>query len=145
MARPKKTDTSNEGAAGDATAPAAGESQPVKGKRFPKNKTEAVKRALRRMGWDARPVDIASWVWEKYKIPMDKSHVSTVKSTLLKRMRQDKGMESAAPAHEPVLEVEETYTDEAASLSIAELRMVKEVLKRIGSDRFCALPELLGS
>jgi hypothetical protein len=41
-------------------------------------------------------------------------------------------------------EEEEMISDEAASLSIAELRVVKDVLLRIGPDRFRDLPELLG-
>jgi hypothetical protein len=138
MARPKKTDTTTEGTA---TESAADGSQPVKrGKRYPKNKTEAVKRAIRRLGPDAMPLDIVDWVWNKYKMEMDKSHVSTVKSTILKKMREEEG-DTTVPTAEPVQE-EEAYPDEMASLSFSELQTVKDVLSRIGPDRFRALPEL---
>jgi hypothetical protein len=137
MARPKKTDTATEGAA---TETAADGSTVKRGKRYPKNKTEAVKRAIRRLGPDAMPLDIVDWVWKKYKMEMDKSHVSTVKSTILRRMREEEGV-AIPSAAEPEPE-EEPYPDETANLTFAELCVVREVLSRIGPDRFRALPEL---
>jgi hypothetical protein len=138
MARPKKTDTAT---GGSTTATATNGSATVKrGKRYPKNKTEAVRRALKRLGPDAMPLDIVDWVWKKYKMEMDKSHVSTVKSTLLKRMRAEEGGATATAAE--LVPEEEAYPDETANLSFAELQTVREVLSRIGPDRFRALPEL---
>jgi hypothetical protein len=137
MARPKKTDTATEGAA---TETAADGSTAKRGKRYPKNKTEAVKRAIRRLGPDAMPLDIVDWVWKKYKMEMDKSHVSTVKSTILRRMREEEGVVIPSAAEPEPEEV--PYPDETANLTFAELCTVREVLSRIGPDRFRALPEL---
>jgi hypothetical protein len=140
MARPKKTHTPVEGTGSEGGADG---SQPVKkGKRYPKTKTEAVRRAMGRLGPDAMPLEIAQWVHKHYGMEMDKSHVSTVKSTLLKKMRGEEGGLATTSAFEPEVEM---YPEDAANLSIAELRMVKEVLSRIGPDRFRDLPELLGS
>src|SRR5947209_1274684 len=137
MARPKKTNTATEGTATESAAD--GSAAAKRGKRYPKNKTEAVKRAIRRLGPDAMPLDIVDWVWKKYKMEMDKSHVSTVKSTILRRMREEEG-ETPVPMAEPVQE-EEAYPDETANLTFTELQTVRDVLSRIGPDRFRALPE----
>jgi hypothetical protein len=147
MARPKKTDTANEGTGSEPAGGAGEGNQTVKrGKRYPKSKTEAVKRAMRRLGPNAMPLEIADWVWKKYGMEMDKSHVSTVKSTILKRMREDEGDEPAAPSFpEPVYEEEVMTAGDTETLSIAELLAVKELVRRIGPERLRELADLLSS
>ncbi len=146
MARPRKADTSDEGTGSEPDSGGGEGTLPVKkGKRYPKSKTEAVKRALRRLGWDAMPLEIAEWVWKKYGMEMDKSHVSTVKSTILRQMREERGREPATPAPEPVQEEEPMHAGDTETLSIAELLTVKELVRRIGADRLSELADLFRS
>ncbi len=146
MPRPRKTITTDE-AAGSEMAASGGEgTQPAKrGKRYPKNKTEAVKRALRRLGMDAMPADIAKWVRKKYGIDMDKSHVSTVKSNLLRQLREQEGEVPAAPVYSPVQEEEPMPGADTEMLSIAELLLIKELVRRIGAERLRDLADLFSS
>jgi hypothetical protein len=143
MPRRKKTNVTGNGTASESVVTETEAGEPIRrGKRYPKNKTEAVRRAMRRLGPDAMPMEIVKWVWKKYHMEMENSHASTVKSNILKQMRADEGGTTSATVE--LFQEEEKYTDETASLSIAELRIVKDMLERIGPDRFRALPELFG-
>lgn len=138
----KEDDAPTNGTASESVPPTTAGEKPVK-KRSPKNKTQAIKRALRRLGWDAKPTEVQNWVWKNYRMEMDKSYISTIKSLL---SRQEHEREEGQPASVPTTaQVENAYADDPETVSIAELKIVKDLVARIGAERFRDLADLFAS
>ncbi len=143
MARVKNDgDAPTNGMASEGAMPVAEGEKPVK-KRTPKNKTQAIKRALRRLGWDAKPGELQTWVWKHYRMEMDKSYISTIKSIL---SRQERAKEGSQPVSIPMPAlIEDVPVNDPESVTIAELKLVKDLVARIGLKRFRDLAELFES
>jgi hypothetical protein len=106
----------------------------------PANKMDAVRQALGELGKDAKPRDIQQHIQERYGIAMTPEHVSTYKSSLLRkgkgrRGRKPKGEGAPAPAS-PAARGE-------ATIRLRDLRALKELADRIGGTRLRELAELV--
>src|SRR4051794_26487038 len=63
-------------------------------------KVEAVRRAMARLGNDAKPLALQSFIKHEFKIDMTADHISTTKADILKRQggQAQAGKPAAAPA-----------------------------------------------
>src|SRR5262245_40809381 len=89
--------SANPGLASGGEAPAT----PAGKKKRKVTKTEAVRRALKRLGQDATNPDIQEFIRRRYHIAMELPHISSCKSTLLKAMREQGTSNRAAPPPRP--------------------------------------------
>jgi hypothetical protein len=101
---------------------------------------DAVRRALDELGKDAMPKDIQRHIQERYGIAMTPEHVSTYKSSLLRkrkgrRGRRPKGEGAPAPAS--------SAARREATISLRDLRALKELADRIGGTRLREIAELV--
>jgi hypothetical protein len=94
---------------------------------------EAVRRALRDLGDQARPPEIGAYVQQHFNRVIPPNHISSYKSTLTRKGRQP-GRPRASDGR----------ADGASDvLTLKELRAIKELANRIGVARFRALVEVL--
>jgi hypothetical protein len=106
----------------------------------PANKLEAVRRALDELGEDATPKDIQRHVQERYGMAMTPEHVSTYKSSLLRKRKGRRGRKpkgEGAPAPAP------SAARGEAAISLRDLRALKELADRLGGAKLRELAELV--
>jgi hypothetical protein len=117
--------------------PAPGQAKGRAGERLT-NKTEAVRRALKELGPDAKPLEIQAFVKDRFGVEISTKVVSIYKAKLGRRGRRrgkPKGeVAPAAPAPRTVGHREVT---------IADLRAMRELSDRVGTRRLRELLELL--
>jgi hypothetical protein len=135
MPRPKKRPDTQEQA--NQTPDAQTEAEANGGVRV--NKMEQVRKALRRLGNDAKPKRIQGYLRKRFLLEMSTDMISTYKGSILKKQAGE-GREA-----QPEAVVEATTTTETASggISVEELRAVKEVVDRIGADKVKQLVDVL--
>jgi hypothetical protein len=146
MPRPKKNpaETAGEPATGDALTPAeaaqaggaagAAEDWPDKPK---VKKTEMVRQAIM-VGRKRKPQAIQEWVLEKFGVTISTNSIYNMKAQLHKSgVREPR---KGPPEGGPPAPARRNGDD---SLSVDEIRIVKEFMTRIGADKFCELVELL--
>jgi hypothetical protein len=101
------------------------------------NKTEAVRRALKELGPDAKPLEIQGFVKDRFGVEISTKVVSIYKAKLGKRGRRrvkPKGeVAPAAPAPRAG----------HGEVTLADLRAVRELSDRVGARRLRELLELL--
>jgi hypothetical protein len=116
--------------------PARGQANGRAGERLT-NKTEAVRRALKELGPDAKPLEIQRFVKDRFGVDISTKVVSIYKAKLGKRGRRrgkPKGEAvTAAPAPKAV----------KGEVTIADLRAVRKLSDRVGTRRLRELLELL--
>jgi hypothetical protein len=101
---------------------------------------EAVRRALDELGQDAMPKDIQRHIQEQFGIAMTPEHVSTYKSSLLRKRKGRRGRKAKgerAPA------AASSAARGAATISLRDLRALKELADRIGGTRLREIAELV--
>jgi hypothetical protein len=97
-------------------------------------KMEAVRQALEELGEKAKPPQIQTFIWENFGITMPPNHISSYKSSLLKKMKGGRGRgRRGRPAE----------GQPADGLTIRDLRVIKEISDRLGAQRFREVVELL--
>jgi hypothetical protein len=101
---------------------------------------EAVRRALDELGQDATPKDLQRHIKERYAINMTPEHVSTYKSSLL---RKKKGRRGRKPKDEGAPAAASSTARGGAAISLRDLRALKELADRIGGSRLRELAELV--
>jgi hypothetical protein len=101
------------------------------------NKMEAMRQALRELGYDAKPTQLQEYLKAEHGINMDKTVISSYKNTLAKKaasqsaiIRQP-GKRAAAPIAN-------------SGISLEDIRAVKELADRLGADKVQKLAEVLG-
>jgi hypothetical protein len=131
---------------GSSTLQARAYNEPVREKLD--NKTEAVRRALDELGWDAKPAVIVEHVKTYYGVDISPKVVSVYKGKLAKaghrrrkRGRRPKPEAAAAPA--AVVPAAPRAGGREAAIDIGDLRALKELSHRIGLGRLRDLVELL--
>jgi hypothetical protein len=101
------------------------------------NKTEAVRRALKELGPDAKPLEIQGFVKDRYGLDISNKVVSIYKAKLGKRgRRRGKPKGEVAPAA-PAPRAGH------GEVAIADLRAMRELSDRVGARRLRELLELL--
>jgi hypothetical protein len=125
--------------AGDATQPpTAGAENEAPG--TPANQLEAVRRALDELGQDALPKDIQRHIQERFGIAMTPEHVSTYKSSLL---RKRKGRRGRKPKGEGAPASASSAAQGEAAITLRDLRALKELAGRLGGAKLRELAELV--
>jgi len=97
------------------------------------SKMEGVRRALAKLGGDAKPLDIKAFLKEEFGIDMEPNMISNYKSTL-------KSTGKSALIQQPRGNV---GAGKAGGFSLEEIQAVKEVADRIGPDKLRKLAEVL--
>jgi hypothetical protein len=95
-------------------------------------KFEAVRRALKELGSDAKPLEIKDYIKKQFSIEMDGQNVSNYKSTLKAKSRRGPKHRSGST---PVIS--------QGGFSLEDIQAVKEVADRIGPDKVRQLAEVL--
>jgi hypothetical protein len=109
-------------------------------------KLEAVRRGLAELGKDAKPVQLQQWVKATYGITMTADHVSTYKSSIL-RKAGSKGKKPAAVAQASIARNEEPQVRRAppprGGISLDDIAAVKGLVGRVGPDSLKKLIDVL--
>jgi hypothetical protein len=96
---------------------------------------EAVRRALAALGPKARPPEIGAYVQQHFGKVIPPNHISSYKSTLTKKARRPGRPRAGANGA--------GRDGSSDSLSLKDLRAIKELANRIGVSRFRELVEVL--
>jgi hypothetical protein len=145
----KKVDASTEKQAAVA-APEAKAGTTAKGRGKNLSKTDAVRRALAKLGKKAMPKAIHDFVLTEFGMDINLSHVSNIKSTL----KSNKGKAKKAMVHDgtPTAHAEKTEVKAVAhagngmkgvGIDLSDLQAVKALAQRIGTGNLHALIDLL--
>ena len=98
---------------------------------------EAVRRALAELGQDDQPSEIQSFVKSKFGIDMEKTMISSYKTSL-------KAASKSALIRKPAPRAAKTASANANhGISLEDIRAVKELTDRIGADKVRELAEVL--
>ncbi|HLN26384.1 MAG TPA: hypothetical protein VK395_01420 [Gemmataceae bacterium] len=97
------------------------------------SKMEGVRRALAKLGIDAKPLVIKAFLKEQFDIDMEPNMISNYKSTL-------KSTGKSAIIQQPRANV---GGGKVGAFSLDEIQAVKEVADRIGADKLRKLAEVL--
>lgn len=121
---------------------AAGEAKPRREKRG--YRMTQVKKALRRLGPDAKPLQIQEYLLKR-GLEMDASVISNYKGILLKRQAETAGEEGPAAAARPSAAPRSAARSTAGSgsISVDDLRAVKELADRMGADNLRQIIDLV--
>jgi len=117
------------------TAANSAKTQTFNGK--PKSKMAAVRHILDEFGNETKPLDIKDHLKKKFNIRMDPSVISNYKSSILKQGKRKKGRKVGRPAGAP------GPIRSSQTISIEDIRAVKELAERLGADRLRQLAEVL--
>jgi hypothetical protein len=105
------------------------------------NKMDLVRKALKRLGNDAKPKRIQGYLKKRYGLEMSNDMISTYKGNILKKAAGESRIipqpEAAAPrpAKEPA--------SNGGDIRIEEVRAVKELADKIGAEKVRALVDVL--
>jgi hypothetical protein len=115
----------------------------------PSNKMEAMRLALQALGGKrAKPRQLQAWLLDKYNIDMPADLISNYKSSILKkggikgkggRPRKVHAEEAATPA------IVVVTPPRRVTVSIEDVRILKELADRIGADQVVELVGMVGS
>src|SRR5262245_55686521 len=110
------------------------------GQRKPISKMEAVRRALARLGRDAKPAQMQPWIKAEFGITMSTDHISSSKGDIL-RKQAGKGKTAPAkaapaaarPAAQPPAKAE-AVGSRSGGIHLEDIRAVQGLLGRVGAD-----------
>jgi hypothetical protein len=111
-------------------------------------KQEAVERALKEKGWDAKPVDLKPFIKERFGLDMTAEHITTCKS----KARKGKPAAKKKPAPkappqlattQPKVQVAKAGNGRSAGFSLEDLQAVKGLIGRVGAAPLRQLIDLL--
>jgi hypothetical protein len=104
------------------------------------SKMEAVRRILASSGKDTMPLEIQGLLKKQYNIKMDPTVISTYKSSIL---RQGPGKKMGRPKGQTAVAHSTARANGSASISIDDIKAVKELAGRLGAERLRQLAEVL--
>jgi hypothetical protein len=119
---------------------------PLKGKRSGLTKMEAVRRALRKLGKGAKPVQLQSFVRDQFGIEMTAGHVSTYKGDILRKAAKAK---AAALKHTPPNAAAKPplpatpNAKPGGGIALEDIQAVKALVGRVGAADLKALIDVL--
>jgi hypothetical protein len=102
-------------------------------------KQEAVRRALKQLGRNAKPTQIKGWIKEQFNIDMGTDHISTAKGSILKAGRKRK---RAAKKKAAVVQGAAKQTPAAkpqAGIPLDDILYVKGLVGRFGPGQLHTL------
>jgi hypothetical protein len=104
------------------------------------SKMEAVRRVLGTSGKDTMPLDIQDQLRKKFNIKMDASTISNYKSMILKQGKRKKpGRKPGRPA----ASLSSPKMSKGGSVSLEDIKVVKELAERLGVEKLRQLAEVL--
>jgi hypothetical protein len=142
MPRRKKQAEATEKPAAESTSTAGGPNGKAAGQRG--FKYQALREALQELGTDAKNNDLAAHIRSKYGAAAVPANMSVAKSNILKKMRGRKGKAKRAGAPAKAKAGPTPSSAGASSVSMDDLRRVKELAVRLGKDRLKEMADLLG-
>jgi hypothetical protein len=101
---------------------------------------DLVRKALRRLGNDAKPKRIQGYLKKRYGLEMSNDMISTYKGSILKKAAGE-SREAAQP--EAVSGTPAEKERASGVISVEELRAVKEVADRLGAGKVRELVDVL--
>jgi pyruvate/2-oxoglutarate dehydrogenase complex dihydrolipoamide acyltransferase (E2) component len=105
------------------------------------SKADAMRKALRELGRDAKNSDLAEFIRSRYGEDAVPRNLSVAKSVALKKLRQAARKKAAAPAGEkPAATPAPTPT---GTITLDDVRQVKELTERLGKDGLKEMVDLL--
>jgi hypothetical protein len=96
------------------------------------SKMEAVRRALGRLGSDAKPLAMKKYIHDAFGIDMDPNMISSYKSSVNKRLAGQSGL------------MRRGRHGAGGSFSLQDVQAVKQLTERLGADKVRELAELFG-
>jgi hypothetical protein len=112
-------------------------------------KQEAVERALKEKGWDAKPVDLKPFIKERYGLDMTAEHITTCKSKArkgkppAKKQPAPKAPSQPAPQQPAKAVASRTGNGRSAGFSLEDIQAVKGLIGRVGAGPLRSLIDLL--
>lgn len=104
------------------------------------SKMSAVRQALEKLGYEAKPTDILEYVKQNFGVEMSSSMVSNYKAILSKKATGN----STAPAAPKGKRGRKPGSVSTKGISLQDIQMVKELADRIGLATLRNLTKLLG-
>jgi hypothetical protein len=103
-------------------------------------KMEAVRRALAKLGRDAKPLQIKALIKSEFGLEMSADHISTYKGVLRK-----KAGDKRRPGPEPQAQAAPAAARATApgGITLDDIRAVKELADRIGAEKVRQLVDVL--
>lgn len=98
------------------------------------SKMEAMRRALKKKGADAKAVDYQSYIKEEFGMEMTTGMVSNYKSTILKSEKASGSTQPKATAATALTETTPT-PDYSDAFKYTEIMAVKDVVDRLGAEK----------
>ena len=112
--------------------------QATQGNNAGMSKMDAVRRALAELGNDAKPLQMKDFIKSHLRMEKNADHISTYKSSLLRAGRAKK-----KPGPKPNAAPAPARTTAQGAISVDDVRAVKELADRIGSDKVRQLVDVL--
>ena len=100
-------------------------------------KVEAVRQALTKLGNEAMPTAIQTFIKDSFSIEMSKDHISVCKGKIL-RMKPAKGRKTTAVAASPA-----PKRTGANGIVVEDILALKELADRVGPDQLLGLIDAL--
>jgi len=108
------------------------------------SKMEAVRQAIAKLGKDAKPPEILSFVKENFGVEMSYDMASTYKSTALKEKKGKKRGPKPGPKPAVAAAAVPTANGHAnGSISLEDITAVKSLADRLGADKVWQLAKVL--
>jgi hypothetical protein len=114
------------------TAPNGGAAKPEK----KLTKMEAVRQAIARLGWDAKPKQIQKHIRRRFGVEMTADHISTYKGYLAKKAGRAKSRPApvaASAARQTAPAAAKPAPAQAGGVPLADILAVKELVGRLGA------------
>jgi hypothetical protein len=112
-----------------------------------KSKMNAVRQAMRAKGADAKPGLLAEWLWKKYKLEMTNDSISSYRSTILRKQREEQAEEAGTPLPEKVVKVVVPLGNglalAKAQFTLEDVRIIRQLVNRVGKAPVHDLIDLL--
>jgi hypothetical protein len=129
-----------------AASSAAAKGAPEASNGKPKNKMEAVRRVLTESGNDTKPLDIQDQLRKNFKIKMDTATISTYKGTILRQgARKTLGRPKGRKLGRPVGSHTSAKPSTSSSITIEDVKAVKDLAERIGVEKLRQLADVLAT
>jgi hypothetical protein len=107
------------------------------------SKIDAVRQAVAKLGKDAKPPEILSFVKENFGVTMSYDMASNYKSTALKKKKGKRGRKPGPKSAATVAAVPTTNGHSNGSISLEDISAVKALADRLGAEKVWQLAKVL--
>jgi hypothetical protein len=129
---------------GKRRGPKKGMKRRKRGKRGGLTRSHAVALCVEKLGGEAaQPADIARMLKDEFKIDLKNTNISQYKSLYLKKLREGGDRATSDSVSAVVAPKTKTREGVGGSVSVSEIRQLKDLAKRMGEKGFRELVELI--